>query len=285
MRPIAHRGLHDHAQGRLENTAPAFRAAIQKHYGIECDLQAAEDGTPMVFHDPKLDRLVDASGPIAAYTPSKLAKFRYKGQKEKILTFAQFLELVHGRVPLLVEVKVERHRGARRPSWTRSRAPHAAYHGPIALMSFNRTIVTELSVRAPKVPRGCVVGSQQILAGLVGAAQETRRSGRPRLFAPSRDGIGFYAVDVKLAAVAQDLDDAQWPRPAAVCLDGANAETTRDGCTLGRRADLRGLRGLTACRAPYPRDFRFCLSDPSHVAVAAACCCGPLAVDGVGSVG
>ena len=66
VRPIAHRGLHDPTAGRIENTAPAFRAAIDKGYGIECDLQPADDGTPMVFHDEKLDRLVAATGPIAA---------------------------------------------------------------------------------------------------------------------------------------------------------------------------------------------------------------------------
>jgi glycerophosphoryl diester phosphodiesterase len=204
VRPIAHRGLHDHVQGRLENTAPAFRAAIQKHYGIECDLQAAEDGTPMVFHDPRLDRLIDGSGPIAAFTPSKLRKLRYRGQKEKILTFAQFLELVHGRVPVLVEVKVNGTTGRATYLDKIARAARA-YNGPIALMSFNRTIVSELAVRAPKVPRGCVVGGQQMLSTLW-ARRNKRRSGPivpPRLFAPSRDGIGFYAVDVKLAAVAR----------------------------------------------------------------------------------
>ena len=70
VRPVAHRGLHDRTAGRLENTAPAFQAAIDKGYGIECDLQPADDGTPMVFHDDKLDRLVAATGPIAAYTPA-----------------------------------------------------------------------------------------------------------------------------------------------------------------------------------------------------------------------
>src|SRR5262247_2561691 len=80
VRPIAHHGLHNTAKRRLENTAPAFSAAIAKGYGIECDLQAAEDGTPMVFHDATLDRLVAASGPIAAYSPRSLARLRYRGQ-------------------------------------------------------------------------------------------------------------------------------------------------------------------------------------------------------------
>ncbi|HET6926842.1 MAG TPA: glycerophosphodiester phosphodiesterase family protein, partial [Hyphomicrobiaceae bacterium] len=50
LRPIAHRGLHDKAGGQIENSAGAFLAAIGKGYGIECDLQAACDGAPMVFH-------------------------------------------------------------------------------------------------------------------------------------------------------------------------------------------------------------------------------------------
>jgi glycerophosphoryl diester phosphodiesterase len=203
VRPIAHRGLHDHTQGRLENTAPAFRAAIHKHYGIECDLQAAEDGTPMVFHDPKLDRLVAASGPIAAYMPSKLSRFRYKGQNEKILTFTQFLELVDGRVPVLVEVKVN---GTMPHGTFLDKIARAAraYDGPVALMSFDRAIVAELAARAPKVPRGLIVGSHQILTSLW-ARRKTRRThpSPSRLFGPNRDGIGFYAVDVKLAAVAR----------------------------------------------------------------------------------
>src|SRR5262245_43060774 len=93
LRPIAHRGWHDKAKGRLENTAPAFRAAIDKGYGIECDLQPADDGTPMVFHDLTLDRLVAASGPIAAHSPRSLARLRYKDVNERILSFAQFLDL------------------------------------------------------------------------------------------------------------------------------------------------------------------------------------------------
>jgi len=64
LRPIAHRGLHDRRKGRIENSAPAFLAAITKGYGIECDLQAAKDGVPMVFHDERLDRLVLARGRI-----------------------------------------------------------------------------------------------------------------------------------------------------------------------------------------------------------------------------
>ncbi len=48
LKPIAHRGLHDAAKGIIENTVPAFEAAMARGYGIECDVRPA--------------RLLDADG-------------------------------------------------------------------------------------------------------------------------------------------------------------------------------------------------------------------------------
>jgi glycerophosphoryl diester phosphodiesterase len=202
VRPIAHRGWHDRAAGRLENTAPAFRAAIKKGYGIECDLQGAEDGTPMVFHDATLDRLVEATGPIAAHTPRSLARLRYKGQDETILTFPQLLDLVGGRVPMLVEVKSN---GSLRPGFLESVARQAAaYKGAIALMSFDRGIVAALGSLAPSVPRGSVIGGRQYIASLWAARSRTRESpAAARLFGSAPEGVAFYAVQINLVAVAR----------------------------------------------------------------------------------
>jgi glycerophosphoryl diester phosphodiesterase len=155
IRPIAHRGLHDRNAGVIENTGPAFLAAIAGGYGIEMDLQPASDGTPMVFHDRALKRLVDADGLISDRTPAEIAKLRYRGQDTPILSYVQFLEMVGGRVPLLVEIKSE---------WD---APAAgfleaiaeistAYAGPLALMSFDPGVMARCRELAPKVPRGIV---------------------------------------------------------------------------------------------------------------------------------
>jgi glycerophosphoryl diester phosphodiesterase len=202
VRPIAHRGWHDKAKGRLENTAPAFRAAIEKGYGIECDLQGAADGTPMVFHDAKLDRLVEGSGPISAYSPGSLARLRYKGQNEGMLSFGALLELVGGRVPLVVEVK---RNGNPRPDFLESIAQQAsAYTGPIALMSFDRSIVAALGELAPAVPRGPVIGGRQLIGSLLAARSRRHESpAASRLFASAPEGVAFYAVEIKLAAVAR----------------------------------------------------------------------------------
>jgi glycerophosphoryl diester phosphodiesterase len=202
VRPIAHRGWHDRIKGCLENTAPAFSAAIAKGYGIECDLQAAEDGTPMVFHDSKLDRLVAASGPIAAYSPRSLARLRYRGQDEKILSFAQFLDLVAGRVPCFVEVK---RNGRLHPKLLENIARLAeAYKGPVALMSFDRATVAALGQLAPTIPRGSVIGSRQLLSGLWAGRNRRRESpAASRLLASAPEGVAFYAVNTQLVAVAR----------------------------------------------------------------------------------
>ncbi|MGC1863882.1 MAG: glycerophosphodiester phosphodiesterase family protein, partial [Methylocystis sp.] len=50
-RPIAHRGLHDAANGIVENSLAAARAAVAGNYAIECDVQLSADGEAVVFHD------------------------------------------------------------------------------------------------------------------------------------------------------------------------------------------------------------------------------------------
>ncbi len=156
LRPFAHRGLHDASRGVIENTWPAFEAAIAKGYGIECDLRPAAGGLPLVFHDATLERLVDGSGPVAALQAGCAAKLRFKNsQVTGILTFAALLDLVAGRVPLLVEVKSEW--APPDPNFLGEIASLAtAYKGPVALMSFDPDVMIALRHLAPHVPRGIV---------------------------------------------------------------------------------------------------------------------------------
>ena len=54
---FAHRGLHSKTHGIPENSMSAFRAAIQKNYGIELDFHLTRDGELVVFHDDDLKRV------------------------------------------------------------------------------------------------------------------------------------------------------------------------------------------------------------------------------------
>jgi glycerophosphoryl diester phosphodiesterase len=197
LRPIAHRGLHDKAAGRIENTAAAFLAAIGKGYGIECDLQAASDGTPMVFHDDRLERLLGIKGRISRQAPADLARLRYKGQDARILTFGEFLDLVAAQVPLLVEVKTNTATPLE-PFLDRIARHARAYEGPIGLMSFDRAVVAALSKLAATVPRGPVIGSHQLPARWWAAPGAAGPATIGRLLNRTPTGSGFLAVDVRM---------------------------------------------------------------------------------------
>jgi glycerophosphoryl diester phosphodiesterase len=208
LRPIAHRGLHDKAKGCIENTAAAFLAAIGKGYGIECDLQAAGDGTPMVFHDDRLDRLLGVKERISRQAPTDLARLRYKGQEAHILTLAEFLQLVAARVPLLVEVKINSATPLE-PFLDRIARQARAYQGPIGLMSFDLAVVAALAKLAPTVPRGPVIGSRQLPARWWATPAAAGPATLARLLSRIPPCSSFLAVDVRMLRATRACMKAQ----------------------------------------------------------------------------
>lgn len=104
-RPMAHRGLHDLAQGRAENSRAGFEAAIAAGYGIELDVQISRDGVPVVFHDYDLDRLTAQTGLVRDLTVAELAKIPLTGSTDTIEPLHAVLERIGDRTPVLVEIK------------------------------------------------------------------------------------------------------------------------------------------------------------------------------------
>jgi glycerophosphoryl diester phosphodiesterase len=196
LKPIAHRGLHDAAKGRTENSGPAFEAAIAKGYGIECDLRPAACGTPIVFHDETLERLIAGEGPLRALDAPGLKRLKYRGDGSPILEFAALLDLVGGREPILAEIKSEW--DAPDPGFLEAIAAlSTAYRGPLALMSFDPAAMAALKELAPAVPRGIVSGAFE------GDGWWRERLGPERAFRLSHflesrpAAPDFYAYDVK----------------------------------------------------------------------------------------
>ena len=103
---FAHRGLHSKTHGIPENSMSAFRAAIQKNYGIELDLHLTRDGELVVFHDDDLKRVCGRPERPEDLTAAELTKCTLLGTKEHIPLFRDVLALVNDQVPLLVELKI-----------------------------------------------------------------------------------------------------------------------------------------------------------------------------------
>ena len=160
----AHRGLH--GPGLPENSPAAFAAAIARGMGIECDVQRSSDGQAMVFHDWELDRLTAEAGPLAAHSAAALGRTLLTGGQDCIPTLHEVLDLVAGRVPILIEIKS-------RPGYNVAASCLAVrrvlegYRGPHAVMSFDPRVGKWFAAHAPRTVRGLVM-SEEDDRGLVG---------------------------------------------------------------------------------------------------------------------
>lgn len=151
-RPIAHRGYHDRAAGRIENTLSAARAAIDRGFPVECDVHLTRDDAVVVFHDEMLDRLSDAAGPVRGKSLAQLRSVRLLGTDDTIPTLPEICEIVAGRVPLIVEIKSltsGEPNLAKRVAETLSGFP-----GPFAVMSFDPKVLNIIRPLAPALPLG-----------------------------------------------------------------------------------------------------------------------------------
>jgi glycerophosphoryl diester phosphodiesterase len=164
-RPITHRALHDRKAGRVENSVKSIEAALDAGYGIEMDVQLSRDGHAMVFHDDLLDRLTGESGPIRDRTRAELETITLTDDGGTIPRLEAVLEMVAGKVPLLIEIKDQD--GAMGPNvGALERATCTAlqtYKGDVALMSFNPHSVAACAEFAPEIPRGIVTSSYEAI--------------------------------------------------------------------------------------------------------------------------
>lgn len=106
----AHRGASDFAP---ENTLSAFYLGLQQGAnGIETDVRLSRDGVPVLFHDDKLDRVTDGSGPVGELTWAQLQQLLVTGPKargfapDRMVTMELFLHLFsHRSLQFALEIK------------------------------------------------------------------------------------------------------------------------------------------------------------------------------------
>ena len=138
----AHRGMHGGKE--RENSLEAFEKAIKNGYGIELDVQLSADGQAVVYHDTSLLRLYGENKLVSSMTVAELAEYG-------IPTLKEALDLIDGRVPLIVELKGE--------TTDISVAPIAAevldeYIGDYCVQSFNPKILGWFKECRPDIIRG-----------------------------------------------------------------------------------------------------------------------------------
>ena len=139
--PIAHRGLHAAQDGRPENSLAAFARCCALGFPAELDVRLTRDGRVVVFHDRALKRLTGARGRVEDRDVGDLRRLRLLETSQRIPLLEEVLELVDGRVPLLLELKA----GA--PGTALEAAILEAlrgYRGEVAIQSFALRTVRSL---------------------------------------------------------------------------------------------------------------------------------------------
>lgn len=148
---IAHRGLFDNQGLRPENSMAAFSNAIDNHYGIELDIQKTADDKLVIFHDDDLMRMCGVDKILSECTYEELLSLRLANSEEQIPLFADFLKLVNGAVPLIIEIK---------PDGDWSKTTYMVldilkeYQGEFCIESFNPRVMGIVRRECPHITRG-----------------------------------------------------------------------------------------------------------------------------------
>ena len=182
----AHRGLH-HKPDIPENSLSAFRNAVKNGFGIEFDVHLTADGKLAVIHDSGLRRVttirsdhrpvipenagieceltVRSEDIIEEITLEKAKSYPLEESDERIPELREVLDLVAGRVPMIVELKPYsgNHEKLSREVMDEMRRyeetfPDAVY----CVESFNSFAVLTMKKNYPDVVRG-QLGSDLIL--------------------------------------------------------------------------------------------------------------------------
>ncbi|MBN2540576.1 MAG: glycerophosphodiester phosphodiesterase [Bacilli bacterium] len=150
-RLIAHRGLHSEDKTIPENSLKAFQLAINHNYGIELDINVLGDGTVVAFHDITLDRLTGKEGNLSDLSYKDIEKLHLLETEERIPTLREVLDLVQGKVPLLIELKPL---GNRKYLCEQFMETIKGYQGDYGIHSFNPGIIRWFRKNHPEVIRG-----------------------------------------------------------------------------------------------------------------------------------
>lgn len=192
-RPIAHRGYHDAAAGRIENTLSAVWAAVERRFAIEVDLQLTADGEVVVFHDDTVDRLIAAGGRVDSFRLAALKALPFRQGMDRVPTLKELLATVAGAVPLVLELKSD-FKGDRRLE--AAAVPILkSYSGPFVVMSFDPDSLLAMKRLAPAIPRG-IVADRYTDPDDWGFLSERRRFALRHLLHVPHVGAAFVSYDI-----------------------------------------------------------------------------------------
>ena len=151
--PIAHRGLYN--DEIAENSLKAFENAANHNFPMELDVMLTSDGEVVVFHDINSVRLTGASFQIDEITFEQLSKLKLP-DGQSIPKLVDVLDLIRGRVPLIIEPKVKNYNGKLEKKLFDILKD---YSGQFAIQAFHPQTLFWFKRKMPDIPRGLLSGT------------------------------------------------------------------------------------------------------------------------------
>ena len=148
---IAHRGYHNINNNIPENSIKAFEEAIKNNFIIELDVHILRDGKIVVFHDDNLNRMTGINKNIKDMEYRQIEKLKLQGTDQKIPLLEEVLELVNGKVPIIIELKYDVKSGLLEKKLIEILKK---YKGKYAIKSFNPFSVNYIRKHFPEAIRG-----------------------------------------------------------------------------------------------------------------------------------
>ena len=146
----AHRGLHDN-KVYPENSLAAYKNAVDHGYNIEMDVWLTDSNVLIMHHDPSLKRTAGQDIKAIKIDTNNLEQYKLFGTEEHIPTFDDMLNLIDGKVNLIIEIKPT-HRVQETCEAVMKRLKE--YKGIYCLESFDLRVVNYIHEHYPDVILG-----------------------------------------------------------------------------------------------------------------------------------
>ncbi|MEG0409716.1 MAG: glycerophosphodiester phosphodiesterase family protein [Erysipelotrichaceae bacterium] len=150
-RPYAHRGFYSLKKHIPENSCQAFKRAVKHNLGIELDVQLTKDHKCIILHDYSLLRATGVDLQVDACDYASIKHLTLFDTDQKIPTLQEALDVIQGKVPIIVEVKQKgkNYRLCKEVSKILDRYP-----GKFMVESFNPYVVYWFKKHRPDYIRG-----------------------------------------------------------------------------------------------------------------------------------
>lgn len=146
----AHRGLYQKPDVP-ENSMAAFRQAVAHGFGAELDVHLTADGKLVVIHDSDTERVTGVRSVVENATRDELKQLRLEGTDETIPDFDAVLDLFENKLPLIIELKVNKNRKKLAKAVCERMKE---YKGLFCIESFDPLVMQEVRKLAPELVRG-----------------------------------------------------------------------------------------------------------------------------------